>query len=108
MIHLLTICAKRWLLLAFALPIACWGQTPAAGTTAGPVLGQVVNDIAVFRGVPSAAPPVGDLRWREPQPVASWSDSRQAVGAGPSRPQKEASRSRVAVTRVSSTRTACT
>ena len=29
-------------------------------------------EITVFRGIPFAAPPVGDLRWRAPQPVAAW------------------------------------
>ncbi len=86
--HCLGTSAKQLLLLAFAMPIACWGQTPAAATTSGPVQGQVVNDIAVFRGIPFAAPPVGDRRWREPQPVPPWSDVRQALSAAPSCPQK--------------------
>lgn len=36
-----------------------------------------------FLGVPYAAPPVGDLRWRPPQPVAPWSGVREAVRFGP-------------------------
>jgi para-nitrobenzyl esterase len=35
-------------------------------------------DIRVFRGVPFAAPPVGDLRWKAPQPPAAWQGVRQA------------------------------
>ena len=80
--------ARQLLLLAFALPIVCWGQMPAAATTSGPVQGRVDNDIAVFRGIPFAAPPVGDRRWHKPQPVESWTDVRQTTTPGPSCPQK--------------------
>ncbi|MEA3118371.1 MAG: para-nitrobenzyl esterase [Paraburkholderia sp.] len=40
-------------------------------------------DLRVFRGIPYAAPPVGELRWREPQPVARWAGVRQAWKFGP-------------------------
>src|ERR1043166_1579061 len=36
-------------------------------------------DVRVFRGIPYAAPPVGDLRWKAPQPAASWKGVRQAT-----------------------------
>jgi para-nitrobenzyl esterase len=39
--------------------------------------------IRIFRGIPFAAQPVADLRWREPQPVASWSGVRQATEFAP-------------------------
>lgn len=35
-------------------------------------------EITVFRGIPFAAPPVGDLRWRAPQPVAAWAGTLAA------------------------------
>ena len=35
--------------------------------------------VRVFKGLPFGAPPIGDLRWREPQPVASWDGIRQAT-----------------------------
>jgi len=48
-----------------------------AGTTgAGP-------EIRVFKGIPFAAPPVGDNRWRAPQPVAAWSGVRAASDFSP-------------------------
>jgi para-nitrobenzyl esterase len=79
---------KTLLLLVWSLPIACWGQAPVVQTTSGLVQGLVANNLAIFRGLPFAAPPVGDLRWREPQPVQSWLGVRQASSAGPSCPQK--------------------
>ena len=39
--------------------------------------------VRVFRGIPFAAPPVGDLRWKPPQPVKSWSGVRKADEFGP-------------------------
>jgi para-nitrobenzyl esterase len=36
-------------------------------------------DIRVYRRIPFAAPPVGDLRWKAPQPAASWQGTRQAI-----------------------------
>ncbi len=41
----------------------------------------------VFRGIPYAAPPVGGLRFRAPQPVAPWRDVRSATHFGASAPQ---------------------
>jgi para-nitrobenzyl esterase len=35
-------------------------------------------DVRVYRGIPYAAPPVGDLRWKAPQPAASWTGVREA------------------------------
>ncbi|MGJ7489077.1 carboxylesterase/lipase family protein [Variovorax sp. ZT4R33] len=75
-----------WLLVA--LQAACWAQAPTAATPSGPVQGRLVEDVAIFRGIPFAAPPVGDLRWREPQPVAPWSAMRQTASNAPSCPQK--------------------
>ncbi len=64
---------------------------PAAGdavvdevrTKAGVVEGAGEPDVRVFRGIPFAAPPVGDLRWRDPQPVAPWTGVRKATAFGP-------------------------
>src|ERR1700758_1471000 len=42
---------------------------------------------AAFLGIPYAAPPVGNLRWRAPQPPASWSGVRLADTYGPACPQ---------------------
>jgi para-nitrobenzyl esterase len=46
---------------------------PVVQTEVGAIQGAVVDDIAVYRGVPFAEPPVGQLRWRSPQPAKPWS-----------------------------------
>jgi para-nitrobenzyl esterase len=40
-------------------------------------------DVRVFKGIPYAAPPVDDLRWRAPKPAAHWEGTRQADQFGP-------------------------
>jgi para-nitrobenzyl esterase len=45
---------------------------------AGQIEGFVSGDVLSFKGIPYAAPPVSDLRWREPQPVAPWQGVRIA------------------------------
>ncbi len=42
-----------------------------------------VNGVRSFKGIPFAQPPVGDLRWREPQPVQNWKGVRKADDFGP-------------------------
>lgn len=64
------------------------GSPGAPVTTAsGPVRGLQSQGVTVFRGLPYAAPPVGDLRWRPPQPVASWQKTRDAFTFGRACPQ---------------------
>jgi para-nitrobenzyl esterase len=48
----------------------------------GRVKGVVKDGVISFKGIPFAAPPVGDLRWRPPQPVKPWSGVRPAVEYG--------------------------
>ncbi|MGH7024984.1 MAG: carboxylesterase/lipase family protein [Caulobacteraceae bacterium] len=67
---------------------ACAQIPPArASTRSGAVRGVIDDGIAIFRGIPYAAPPVGELRWRAPRPPAPWRDVRDATAAGPACPQ---------------------
>jgi para-nitrobenzyl esterase len=45
------------------------------------------TDIRVFRGIPYAVPPIGDLRWRPPQPAVPWQSPRDATVFGHDCPQ---------------------
>lgn len=49
----------------------------------GILAGTDSSGVKIFKGVPFAAPPVGNLRWREPQPVACWQGVRDATKFGP-------------------------
>lgn len=61
---------------------------PRATTEQGRVRGEWDGATAVFRGIPFAQPPVGDLRWRAPRPPAAWDGEREALrfGAAPLQP----------------------
>nr|WP_115556635.1 carboxylesterase family protein [Xanthomonas campestris] len=55
---------------------------PQVQTDHGPVRGQWQDDgSAVFRAIPFAAPPLGALRWRPPQPAPAWTEVRDATVA---------------------------
>ncbi|MDW5593764.1 carboxylesterase family protein [Conexibacter stalactiti] len=58
-----------------------------ASTTYGRVRGTVEDGVAVFRGVPYAAAPVGSLRFAPPVAPASWDGERDATAYGPAAPQ---------------------
>jgi para-nitrobenzyl esterase len=49
----------------------------------GRLQGAKVDGVAAFKGIPYAAPPVGEWRWRPPQPAAAWTGARSAVDYGP-------------------------
>ncbi|WP_298126734.1 carboxylesterase family protein [Brevundimonas sp.] len=56
---------------------------PTAVTVQGQVRGVVDDGVAAFKGLPYAAPPVGDLRWAPPRLPAGWTGVRDAAGYGP-------------------------
>src|SRR5262245_20802048 len=67
-----------------ALVFAATNDVPAAisdpvKTDAGLVSGvTLASGVRAFKGIPFGAPPVGELRWKEPQPVAKWDGVRTA------------------------------
>jgi para-nitrobenzyl esterase len=52
--------------------------------TGGRVSGVVTDGIGAFKGIPFAAPPVGELRWKAPQPVSRWTGVKAATTFGAS------------------------
>jgi para-nitrobenzyl esterase len=57
-------------------------------TDSGPLVGTTVEaGIRAFLGIPYAAPPTGDRRWRPPAPPAPWTTPRAAIHVGPACPQ---------------------
>lgn len=58
---------------AAPLAVSAQGRAPIAQTDSGRIAGVAQPGVDAFLGIPYAAPPVRDLRWREPQPVKPWS-----------------------------------
>src|SRR5580658_7944665 len=52
-------------------------------TESGALAGVREGDLSVYKGIPFAAPPLGDLRWQPPAPVAPWSGIRKADAFAP-------------------------
>ena len=61
--------------------------SPTVRTADGPVSGTVTATMSTFLGIPYAAPPVGDLRWKPPQPPTPWTTPRDATTFGVMCPQ---------------------
>jgi para-nitrobenzyl esterase len=62
---------------------------PRVETTSGKLAGRVEAGVARFLGIPYARPPVGERRFRPPQPPESWTGVREAEAFGFSAPQTE-------------------
>src|SRR5262245_36219086 len=55
---------------------------PVVKTVEGPVRGFKKDGVETYLGIPYAAPPVGDLRWRPPQPIKKWKETIDATEFG--------------------------
>ncbi|MGO8720959.1 MAG: carboxylesterase/lipase family protein [Acidobacteriaceae bacterium] len=58
-------------------------KTPKARTESGVISGVREDGLSIYKGVPFASPPVGDLRWRPPIRVAPWTGTRKADAFAP-------------------------
>ena len=80
------------------MPLVSLAASATVKVEQGTLQGTVEQGLMVYRGIPFAAPPVGDLRWRAPQPAAKWDGVRKAdkfapqcmQSMGPPRPGDEA------------------
>ena len=72
-----------WLLmLGMVSPAVLWASGPRVTTENGVVEGKREGRVNAFLGIPYAAPPLGELRWKPPAPVAKWDGVREAKEFG--------------------------
>jgi para-nitrobenzyl esterase len=77
---------KRWRLARVVIAALQWAAVAVAQqvlTESGAISGLRENGVSVYKGVPFAAPPVGDLRWRPPERAAPWKGTRAADAFAP-------------------------
>jgi len=91
------------LTVAIVVLTACGGERPGQGEAGGTAreigdgrlegasVGEEGQVVRIFRGIPYATPPVGELRWRPPRPPTSWEGVRDATQWGHRCPQGSSS-----------------
>jgi len=79
-----TACALAVAGLVLGLTVAAHADSLTVKTEQGKVTGKTINDgkVKAFLGLPYAAPPVGDLRWKAPEAPAKWKGERDATKYG--------------------------
>ncbi len=80
-------CAVLLLLICLIALISCELESKVVHTKSGFLRGLDAGDAWVFRGIPYASPPVGELRWKAPQDPQHWSGVRDADEFGSACPQ---------------------
>jgi para-nitrobenzyl esterase len=82
--------AVPWILAAAAVstpPLRAAAARPEVRVGTGWVSGVAAAGVVSFKGIPYAAPPIGELRWRPPAPPAAWSGVRDGASFGSTCPQ---------------------
>jgi para-nitrobenzyl esterase len=80
-------------ILVFVIAVVVLGSlrmlaaTETVKVDGGQIGGVTAGGVRVFKGIPFAAPPVGELRWKPPQPVVAWTGVKRAETFGPQCPQ---------------------
>src|SRR4051794_25951993 len=72
---------QGWIVGA-AMSVALSSQAQTVRVDSGELEGLAAGEVVSFKNIPYAAPPVGALRWRAPQPVAAWKGVRKADKVG--------------------------
>src|SRR5580765_2271806 len=67
---------------AMGVGTAAQKTSPVVRVDSGQLQGVVDDGVVSYKGIPFAAPPEGDLRWRPPQPAARWAGVREATEFG--------------------------
>ena len=88
--------------LALGMTLAVQADPLTVKTEQGKAHGKTINDgkVNAFLGLPYAAPPVGDVRWKAPEPPAKWTGEPEASpgrledGAGQARRARPARKER--------------
>ena len=70
------------LISTFFSGVSGMAQVQSAAVTGGRVEGVLADGVVSFKGIPFAAPPMGDLRWKAPQPLKPWSGVKKADSFG--------------------------
>jgi len=79
-----TVCAVAIAGIVAGMSAVAHADSLTVKTEQGKVQGKTINDgkVKAFMGLPYAAPPVGDLRWKAPEPPAKWKGERDATKYG--------------------------
>jgi para-nitrobenzyl esterase len=83
-VRTLTACAMTLAALSLGFSMTSYADPLKVKTEQGKIQGKTINNgkVNAFLGLPYAAPPVGDLRWKAPEPPAKWKGARDATKFG--------------------------